>query len=268
MVRFLFFGLAIALAACQTSSDAPDAGSTDRTSARSGEAPENALTAALEGRIADVEAKGGRVRRAAFVVTDGVFNSELMAPYDVLHHTVFRDSLDYVEPFVVSPDGGPVTTFEGLRVDAHYGFEAAPRAEILVIPSTDGSMDRDLEDDAYLETIAALATGADYVITVCDGAFPLAKTGALDGRQATTFPADREALALLFPAVTVRDDVRLVVDGKYITSVGGGMSYEPALWLVEHLWGAERAAANALGLVWPWDTATLPHMVVGDSTAA
>ena len=274
MVRLLFLlGLAAGLAACQTSPDVSDADpGRDARSAdtplRRAEGDGNALTAALETRIAAAEAAGGRVRRAAFVVTDGVFNSELMAPYDVLHHTVFRDSLDYIEPFVVSPDGGPVTTFEGLRVDAHYSFESAPRAEILVVPSTDGSLDRDLEDDAYMETVAELAAGAEYVITVCDGAFPLAKTGALDGRQATTFPADREALALLFPAVTVRDDVRLVVDGKYITSVGGGMSYEPALWLVERLWGAERAAANAEGLVWPWDTATLPHVVVADSTAA
>ena len=53
-----------------------------------------------------------------------------------------------------------------------------------------------------------------------------------------------------------------MVDGKYVTSVGGGMSYEPAFWLVERLWGAERAAENALGLVWPWDLAALPHAVV------
>ena len=59
-----------------------------------------------------------RVRTALFVIADKVYNSELMAPYDVLHHTIFRDELDYIEPFVVSPDGGPVTTFEGLEVAA------------------------------------------------------------------------------------------------------------------------------------------------------
>ncbi|MBC12980.1 MAG: glutamine amidotransferase [Rhodothermaceae bacterium] len=220
------------------------------------------LAAAVESRIAEVEAAGGTVRLAAFVVTDGVFNSELMAPYDVLHHTVFRDSLDYVEPVVVSPDGGPVTTFEGLRVDAHYSFATAPQADILVIPSTDGSLDRDLDDDAYMSYVTRAAEAAEWVLTVCDGAFPLAATGLLDGRVATTFPADRAAMAERFPEVDVRDDVRLVVDGTYITSVGGGMSYEPAFWLVEHLWGPERVEGNAEGLVWPWDLTTLPHLVV------
>jgi transcriptional regulator GlxA family with amidase domain len=225
-------------------------------------APSDAA-AAVEARIATVEAQGGTVRLAAFVVTDGVFNSELMAPYDVLHHTRFRDSLDYVEPVVVSPDGGPVTTFEGLTVAAHYSYATAPEADILVIPSTDGSLDRDLDDDAYMGYVTRAAEAAEWVLTVCDGAFPLAATGLLDGRVATTFPADRAAFAERFPEVDVRDDVRLVVDGTYITSVGGGMSYEPAFWLVEHLWGPARVAGNAEGLVWPWDLATLPHLVVG-----
>ena len=206
-------------------------------------------------------------RTAVFVVMDGVYNSELMAPYDVLHHTVFRDSVDHVVPVVVSPDGGPVTTFEGLEVAAHHSFADAPRADILVIPSTVGSMDRDLEDEAYMGYVRRAVAEAEWVLTVCDGAFPLAATGALDGRVATTFPSDREVLAARFPAVDVRDDVRLVVDGKYVTSVGGGMSYEPAFWLVEHLWGAERVAGNAAGLAWDWDLARVPHHVAPERGA-
>ncbi|PAP75351.1 DJ-1/PfpI family protein [Rubrivirga marina] len=249
-MRLVALALAGTLAACQ----APPTGT-------------SAEARSVEARIAEVERKGGTVRLAAFVAIDGVFNSELMAPYDVLHHTRFRDEADYVEPVVVSPDGGPVTTFEGLTVAAHYSFDAAPPADILVIPSADGSMSADLEDGAYLGYIARTAEAAEWVITVCDGAFPLAATGMLDGRVATTFPADRAALADRFPAVDVRDDVRLVVDGKYITSVGGAMSYEPAFWLVEHLWGPERVAGNAEGLVWPWDPAALPHLVVDRDSA-
>ncbi len=197
-------------------------------------------------------APDARVRTAAFVVADGVYNSELMAPYDVLHHTVYRDSLDYIAPFIVNASGGAFVTFEGLRIDPHFSFATAPAADIVVIPSTEGSMDRDLRDTAYMGYVRRATARADWVITVCDGAFALAQTGGLDGRAATTFPADRAAFAKTFPAVDVRFDKRLVVDGKYLTSVGGAMSYEPALWLVEHLWDSTRVAANARGLVWPW----------------
>jgi len=262
MLRSCLVALVVALSACQSPTSEGSAEDPSETPSST-----NERATALEARIADVEANGGRVRRAAFVVTETVFNSELMAPYDVFHHTVFRDEQDYIEPFIVSPDGGPVTTFEGLSVDAHYSYDDAPPVDILVIPSTDGSMSRDLEDDAYMEAIERMSEEAEWVITVCDGAFPLAKTGVLNGRQATTFPGDREAFAMLFPEIQVRDDVRLVVDGKYVTSVGGAMSYEPAFWLVERLWGAERVAGNAEGLVWPWDLETLPHIVVNRDAA-
>ncbi|MEM6792751.1 MAG: DJ-1/PfpI family protein [Acidobacteriota bacterium] len=201
----------------------------------------------------------GEVLTALFLVAEGVYNSELMAPYDVLQHSVFRDAENYIETAVVSHDGKPLTTFEGIVVDPHHGFEDAPKADILVIPSTIGSMDRDLEDEVYMAWVEKAVAEAQWVITVCDGAFPLAKTGALDGRVATTFPGDRARFREMFPKVDMRDDVRLVVDGKFITSVGGGMSYEPAFYLVERLYGTEHAAASARGLVWPWDLETVPH---------
>lgn len=203
-----------------------------------------------------------RVRQALFVVAEGVYNSELMAPYDVLQHTIFRDETDYMQTAIVSKDGGSIVTFEGITIEAHYSFDNAPVANVLVIPSTRGSMDADLADSAYMRWVKKAAAEAEWVITVCDGAFPLAATGALDGRVATTYPGDRERLQEMFPKVDVRHDVRMVIDGKYITSVGGGMSYEPAFWLVEKLYGAEHVEATARGLVWPWDLETLPHLIV------
>lgn len=219
------------------------------------------LLVAEETRETEAQASA-RVRTALFVVAPEVYNSELMAPYDVLQHSIFRDDSDYVATAVVSEDGGPVTTFEGIVVEAHYSFANAPKADILVIPSTGGSMGRDLEDAEYMAFVRRAVEEAEWVITVCDGAFPLAATGVLDGRVATTYPGDRARLAEMFPKVDVRDDVRLVVDGKYLTSVGGGMSYEPAFWLVEEIYGTEHVTATARGLVWPWDRATLPHVVI------
>lgn len=206
-------------------------------------------------------APGTQVLNAGFVTRDGVYNSELMAPYDVFQHTVFRDSLNYIEPFIVTPDGEPFTTFEGIRVSPHYSAETAPRIDILVIPSTIGSMTEDLEDEAYMALIHKAVREAQWVVTVCDGAFPLAATGVLDGRVATTFPGDRDRFAAQFPEIDVRYDVNFAVDGKYITSVGGGLSYEPAFYLVEHLYGTANADRIAQGLVWPWVLAEVPHVI-------
>ncbi len=201
---------------------------------------------------------------AGFVGLETVYNSELMAPYDILQHSVFRDSLNYVETFVVSPQGQPFTTFEGLTITPHYSFDDAPPIDILVIPSTGGSMSADLENEAFMTWLKQAVERAQYVITVCDGAFPLAATGALDGRQATTFPADRDRLAEMFPNVEVLYDANFVVDGKFVTSVGGALSYEPALYLVETLYGPEHARRTAEGLVLDWDVARIPHLIAGE----
>lgn len=198
---------------------------------------------------------------AGFVVTPDVFNSELMAPYDILHHTIFRDQERYIEPFIVSETGEMIVTFEGIAVQPHYSFDTAPPIDILVIPSTDGSMARDLENEHYMAWLTRAIEQAKFVITLCDGAFPLAETGALDGLRATTFPGDRDRFALRYPDIDVLYDARFVHDGKFITSVGGGMSYEPALYLTEILYGEEAADATAMGLVWDWDLQDVPHYI-------
>lgn len=215
--------------------------------------------------IALASTNNDRILSAGFVITDRVFNSELMAPYDVLHHSIFRNENEYIEPFIVSEDGLPLTSFEGITIMPHFSFDNAPDIDILVIPSTHGSMTTDLENEPFVAWLHEVVETAKYVITLCDGAFPLAATGELNGRTATTFPGDRQAFADAFPDVHVRFDARFVQDGKFITSVGGGMSYEPALYLVELLYGKEHADQTAKGLVWDWDVNDVPHVVISDT---
>jgi len=204
------------------------------------------------------------VLRAGFLCVGGVFNSELMAPYDILQHTVFRDPDNYVECFIVTPDGKPFVTFEGITVTPHYSFANAPAIDIIIVPSTETSMTADLENEAYMTWLKQTVASASHVVTVCDGAFALAATGALDGRTATTFPGDRDAFAEKFPNIDVRYDVNFVADGKYITSVGGALSYEPALYLVEKLYSLENAQRVAQGLVLEWNRDEIPHEIIAN----
>ncbi|MCB0297510.1 MAG: DJ-1/PfpI family protein [Calditrichae bacterium] len=213
------------------------------------------------------DAGGSHIINAGFVCLDKVYNSELMAPYDILQHTVYRDPKNYVNCFIVTPDGEPFTSSEGITIIPHYSFDNAPPIDILIIPSTENSMEIDLKNRRYMEWLGQTIPSADYVMSLCDGAFPLAAGGALNGRTATTFPGDRDAFKKMFPEIDVRYDVNFVVDGKYITAVGGALSYEPALYLVEKLYSRENAERTAQGLVIDWDLANIPHLVVGKATA-
>ena len=58
------------------------------------------------------------------------------------------------------------------------------------------------------------------VASICTGAFVLARTGALDGRVATTHWLAASELARRFPTVTVDADVLYVDHGALLTSAG------------------------------------------------
>lgn len=189
--------------------------------------------------------------RIAFLVVDGVYGTELTAPYDVLEHAGRAAARD-VEVFTVSPAGGEIVTAEGLRLVSTYGFDDAPRADVLVVPSAEGSRDEDLENGALIDWVATSGADAEHVLSLCWGAFVLAKAGLLDGHAATTFPSDYARFAETFPAVDVRVNVSFVHDRKAVTSEGGARSYEAALYLADRLFGPEIARRVGEGLLLPW----------------
>ena len=206
-----------------------------------------------------------RPLQAAFLIVDGVYNSELMAPYDILQHTVFHTGdRPPIKVFTVSPDGGMITSFEGIRILPDYGFQNVPAADILVVPSAEGSMDRDLQNEELMQWVRRTGNEALYVVSLCDGAFVLAAAGLLDGRACTTFPGDQDRFAATFPALDLRRGVSFVHDGKTMTSQGGAKSYDVAMYLVDHLYGEKVAAGVGGGLIisWPPAPGTMPVEVV------
>ncbi len=221
--------------------------------------PENSDQALVHPEPGDPSVLARRELNVGIVVVNGVYNTELTAPLDVFHHTVF-----HVEPgmkvFTVAPTREAVRTFEGIRLVPDHAFADAPRIDVLVVPSAEHSMDTDLEDARLIEFVRERGAGADYVLSLCDGAFVLARAGLLEGLRATTFPADRERLAESFPGVTVDSSVRLVHDRKAITSVGGAPSFEPALYLCERLYGRDVARGIAKGLVIDWNLDDVPAL--------
>jgi transcriptional regulator GlxA family with amidase domain len=196
-----------------------------------------------------------------FLVVDGVYNTELTAPLDVFHHTAFH-ARPGMRVFTVGPTYDLVTSFEGLRVAPDYTYGDAPRIDVLVVPSAEHSMDTDLDDEAMMAFVRRAGARARYVVSLCDGAFVLAEAGLLDGRQATTFPADIERMREMFPDVEVLDGPSFVHDGPAITSVGGARSFEAALYLCELLYGKEAADGIARGMVIDWDLTSVDHVVI------
>ena len=204
-----------------------------------------------------------RQLNAAFLIVDGVYNSELIAPMDVLQHTVFHNE-NGIKVFTVSNKKEPITSFEGLHIIPDYSFEtdSLPAIDILIVPSAQHSMDSDLENEKLIQFVKSTGKQASYVLSLCDGAFVLAKAGLLDMHECTTFPGDIEKFKAAFPQLSVNKDVSFVHDRKMITSSGGAKSYDPALYLVELLYGKNAADGIGKGLVIDWDLNTIKHIKV------
>ncbi|MCW9037842.1 DJ-1/PfpI family protein [Altibacter sp.] len=200
----------------------------------------------------------------AFLIMDGVYNTELTAPYDIFQHTVFRENIKPMNVFTVANTRGPITTFEGLRIlpDFNYVKDSLPKIDILVVPSAEHHLDSDLEDKVMIAFVQKAAKQARFVTSHCDGAFVLAKAGLLDHVVATTFPSDIGTMRNMFPELDIREDVLFVHDGKYITSAGGAKSFEAALYLCEYLYGKEIARSLAGGLVIDWNLEKVPHLII------
>jgi putative intracellular protease/amidase len=205
--------------------------------------------------------------RVGVLALEGVYNSELVAPIDIFHHTVFH-TRPGMTVFTVGRRHGLVTTFEGQRLQVDHDLEDAPPIDVLVVPSAEHNMDSDLEDERLIDWIRRRGRAASAVLSVCDGAFLLAEAGLLDGRRCTTFPGDIDAFRKRYPHLAVVEHVSFVADGPAITGAGGARSYDPAMHLVERLFGPAVARGVGRGMVINWDLRAVRHLVVPDGAAA
>ena len=206
------------------------------------------------------EHKPEKELNVGFLAINGVYNSELMAPYDIFQHTIFHTKPG-MKTFIVSPTMEPIVTFEGITITPHYSFENVPEIDILVVPSAEHNMDTDLEDEVLISFVKEKGSRSKFVMSLCDGAFILAKAGLLNGVKCTTFPSDIDKFRETFPQLDVYEGVSFVHDGKTITSAGGAKSYDPALYLVEYLYGKDKAEGVAGGLVIDWKVEEIKHIL-------
>lgn len=196
----------------------------------------------------------GQSFNAAFLMIDGVYNSELMAPFDIFQHTIFHTD-GGIKVFTVAQEMDTIVSFEGLKLIPDYSFDSPdlPEIDILVVPSAEHNMDSDLENEILINWVKEVGGKANYSMSLCDGAFVLAKAGLADRRESTTFPTDIERYRKTFPSLKVHENVSFVHDQNLLTSAGGAKSYDVALYLVHYLYGEKVAKGVGRGLVIDWN---------------
>ena len=141
---------------------------------------------------------------------------------------------------VCAEQPGVLEALGGFGLVVGHGLEELGRADTIILPGAP-----DVHGDPSPRLVSALRRAHDRgarLVSICSGAFVLAATGLLDGRQAATHWRYAPLLARRFPPVHVVADV-LYVDGEdVLTSAGTAAGIDLCLHLVRKDHGA--AIAN------------------------
>jgi putative intracellular protease/amidase len=180
----------------------------------------------------------------AIVLFDGVQIIDYSGPWEVFGQAGFK-------VFTVADKTEVVTTRFDQKVIADYSFDNGPDADIILIPGGRGTL-KAADNPRAIKWIQEKATNARYVVSVCTGAFLLARTGLLDGLTATTFHSAIGSLTQAAPKTKIVYDQRYVDNGKVITTAGLSSGIDGALHVVEKILGKGTAQFEALGLEYNW----------------
>jgi AraC family transcriptional regulator, transcriptional activator FtrA len=150
---------------------------------------------------------------------------------------------------VCAEQPGPVPTTAGYAMSVERGLSALNAADTVLIPGW-RPVDAPLSPRVRRALLRAHARGA-RLVSICAGAFALARTGLLDGRAATTHWSVTDRLQQEFPRIRVEPDVLYVDHGDVATSGGAGAGIDLCLHLVRRDHGAAHAALLARHMVMP-----------------
>jgi transcriptional regulator GlxA family with amidase domain len=195
---------------------------------------------------ADEQSKSSDRRNVAIVVHDGVELLDFAGPGEVFSAAgggrAFR-------VFTVSETDKPIKSQRFLTVTPEYTIANCPKPDIIVIPG--GATGVLLRSPAFMTWIREQAPKAEVMFSVCTGAFVLADAGLLDGLEATTHHGSISGLKK-YAKINVREDLRVVDNGKIVTAAGVSAGIDGALHLVARLSGQQTAQGTARYMEYRW----------------
>src|SRR5580765_2382008 len=176
----------------------------------------------------------------AFVISEGAVIIDFCGPWEVFRDVNIPGRQD--GPFrlyTVSDSTSPIRAGGGMQIIPDYTFANAPAPKVIVIPA------QSKPSEAMLKWIRESAKNTDVTMSVCTGAFVLAKTGLLSGKSATTFHAAFNSFAMEFPNVQLKRGARFVENGNLASSGGLSSGIDLALRVVERYYGRDVAQKTA-----------------------
>ncbi len=178
--------------------------------------------------------------RVAFMLGDNANMIDTAGPWEVFQDVMLPGIMPNhpFELFTVAPTAKPLRMTGGMEVVPRYSIKNAPDPNVIVVPAHRAT-------DESREWLRAASEKTDVTMSVCTGAFQLARAGLLKGIAATTHHDYWDSFNQEFPDIELRRGLRFVDSGRVATAGGLTSGIDMALHIVARYYGTEVAAATA-----------------------
>jgi putative intracellular protease/amidase len=145
----------------------------------------------------------------AFLLSEGAVMIDFSGPWEVFQDVMIPGRADHpFRLYTVAETTHPIHASGGMTIIPDYNLQNAPAPKVIVIPA------QSEPTAAMLDWIRKSTKNTDVTMSVCTGAFVLAKTGLLSGKAATTYHGAFVTFATQFPDIHLsveRDSLRMAI---------------------------------------------------------
>ena len=187
------------------------------------------------------------MKHLTIVVPDGANNlSSIVGAYKIFTRAnAYWKETSKKELFKIELAGisKEVDFYEGLfTVKPHTSISAITKTDLIIIPSLNHNYEKSVKENEFLiDWIEKQYKHGAEIASICTGAFLLASTGLLDGKNCSTHWTAADNFRTMFPKVNLQTD-KLITDENGIYTNGGAYSFLNLLiYLVEKYYDRQTA---------------------------
>ncbi|WP_219834220.1 DJ-1/PfpI family protein [Paenibacillus sp. R14(2021)] len=194
------------------------------------------------------------MKNIAILIFDDITVLDFTGPFEVFSQAKRNNDINI---FTVAEELNPIYSNGNLSINPNYCFSNCPKPDILIIPGGVGTR-REMDNTRLIAWIKSMHNEVEQLLSVCSGALLLAKADLLEGLKVTTHHNVFDLLENIVPSSTIVErNKRYIDNGKIIISAGVSAGIDMSLYVVEKIFGRDRALETASGMEYDWNEITV-----------
>jgi transcriptional regulator GlxA family with amidase domain len=138
-----------------------------------------------------------------------------------------------MELILASSNGEPVTCLGGLQLSVNGKMEKYSDIDLIIIGAIGHPALRPTTFDAdVIDWLNAMHSTGSKIASICTGAFVLAATGLLNGKEATTHWQCASLFRQRYPEVLLRSEAMITQQGRLYCSAGASAYQDMSVYLI------------------------------------